>query len=140
MSSFFNNTSHCSFQGNITNVAGDYYINQVVNSEDKIVSHGVRGESIFDEYEYVRQGDMRLLQQLSEVNEEPWWPERLKSTKTTYKIDLLGRGHKEATGALPYRIAVRYSGKNAYSVWEQDFVKYSNPYSSHLTLFLPSCS
>ncbi|THU91843.1 hypothetical protein K435DRAFT_967950 [Dendrothele bispora CBS 962.96] len=78
---------------------------------------------------------MRLLQQLSEVNEELWWPERLKCTKTTYKIDLLGRRYKEATSALPYRIAVHYTGKDAYAVWEQDLVKYSNQHPNLVHLY-----
>ncbi|THV00079.1 hypothetical protein K435DRAFT_794425 [Dendrothele bispora CBS 962.96] len=112
--SFYNNAINCTFNGKIFNVAGNLNFMDDSGSEDRIVSHGARGESIFDEYEY-----------LSEVNEELCSPERLECTKTTYKIDLLGRCHKEATSTLPYRIAI----------WEQDFVKYSNQHPNFVHLY-----
>ncbi|THU83164.1 hypothetical protein K435DRAFT_844137 [Dendrothele bispora CBS 962.96] len=134
--SFFDNTSHCSFQGNmITNIAGDY-INQMVDSgsEGQIVSHGARGDSIFDEVGFTLFSICRTLkanlcashlqyeyvQQLSEVNRGLEY-----HTKTTYKIDLLGRGHKEATGTLPYRIAA----------WERDFLQYSRQHPNLVHLY-----
>ncbi|THU78302.1 hypothetical protein K435DRAFT_888221 [Dendrothele bispora CBS 962.96] len=80
--SFYKNARNCSFKGEIFNVAGNLnYIDQRVDSgsESQIVLHGAFGESIFDEYENVRQCDMRLLQQLSEIDKEPqpWEPENL---------------------------------------------------------------
>ncbi|THU90267.1 hypothetical protein K435DRAFT_802137 [Dendrothele bispora CBS 962.96] len=125
--SFFNNTSHCSFQGNIiNNVAGDY-ITQAVNPEleGQIVSHGARGESIFDEYQNLRQGDMRLLQQLSirEVDGRPqsWNPQRLEYTTTANEIGLFGH----AAGASSHCVAA----------WERDFLQYSTQCSSYFTFF-----
>ncbi|THU95924.1 hypothetical protein K435DRAFT_839268, partial [Dendrothele bispora CBS 962.96] len=122
--SFYKKATNCTFNGKIFNVAGNLNFMGDSGSEDQIVSHGACGEPIFDEYAY-----------LSEVNEELWWPERLKCTKTTYKIDLLGRRYKEATSALPYRIAVHYTGKDAYAVWEQDLVKYSNQHPNLVHLY-----
>ncbi|THU78693.1 hypothetical protein K435DRAFT_811340 [Dendrothele bispora CBS 962.96] len=136
--SFYKKATNCTFNGKIFNVVGNLNFMGNSGSEDQIVSHGARGESIFDEVGSLKTGLCAFHLQyeyLSEVNEEIWWPERLNCTKTTYKIDLLGQGHKEATSALPYRIAVRYTGKDAYAVWEQDFVKYSNQHPNFVHLY-----
>ncbi|THU88851.1 hypothetical protein K435DRAFT_916056 [Dendrothele bispora CBS 962.96] len=121
-SSFYKNATNCTFNGKVFNVAGNLNFMGDSGSEDQIVSHGAQGESIFDEYQSVRRCDMRLLQQLSEVNEgllQPWRPEKLKYTTTAYKIDLIGH----AAGALTHCIAA----------WERDFLQYSNQYSSYFT-------
>ncbi|THU99252.1 hypothetical protein K435DRAFT_502557 [Dendrothele bispora CBS 962.96] len=132
-SSFYKNATNCTFTGKIFNVAGNLNIMGDSGSEDQIISHGARGEPIFDEYENVRQCDMRLLQQLSEVNKEPqlWESERLKYTTTAYKIDLIGR----AAGALTHCITVRYTGKDAYPAWERDFMQYSNQHPNLVHLY-----
>ncbi|THU96375.1 hypothetical protein K435DRAFT_797352 [Dendrothele bispora CBS 962.96] len=127
--SFFKKATNCTFNGKIFNVAGNLNF-QMGNSgsEDQVVSHGAHEEPIFDEVESLKTGlcaSHLQYEYLSEVNEELWWPERLKCTKTTYKIDLIGRGHKEATSALTYRVAV----------WEQDFVKYSNQHPNFVHLY-----
>ncbi|THU79028.1 hypothetical protein K435DRAFT_34480 [Dendrothele bispora CBS 962.96] len=135
-SSFYKNATNCTFNGKVFNVAGNLNFTGDSGSEDQIVSHGARGESIFDEYQNLRQCDMRLFQQLSirEVDEKlQWWNprDRLKYTTTAYKIGLFGH----AAGASTHCVAVRYSGKDAYTAWERDFLQYSNRHPNLVHLY-----
>ncbi|THU79738.1 hypothetical protein K435DRAFT_519526 [Dendrothele bispora CBS 962.96] len=136
-SSFFENTSHSSFEGShiintagdhITNVAGDHNIyiaavdniTQIIGSQDQIVSNGVRGESIFNQYHDLRRCDIRLLRKLSttEIDEDKTlWSDRnpmrkkLKYTRTAHSVKLFG-----VVGDHSNCVAMHYSGRDAYVV------------------------
>ncbi|THV00141.1 hypothetical protein K435DRAFT_794375 [Dendrothele bispora CBS 962.96] len=140
-SNFFENTSHSSFKGShITNVAGDH-ITQIIGLPAQIISNGVRGESIFDQYRDFRRGDIRLLRELStrEVDEEKTslWSdqEKLKYTRTAHSVSLFG-----VAGNYSHCIAMHYSGRDAYAAWERDLLKYSNQYGSHTHFHCLWCS
>ncbi|THU93595.1 hypothetical protein K435DRAFT_799581 [Dendrothele bispora CBS 962.96] len=115
--SFYKNATDCTFNGK-TIPDPRIKLSCTVHAESPFLTRSLKTSLCASHLQY---------EHLSEVNEGLWWPERLKCTKTTYKIDLLGRDHKEATGALPYRIAA----------WERDFVQYSNQYSSYFTFLSP---
>ncbi|THU82561.1 hypothetical protein K435DRAFT_971920, partial [Dendrothele bispora CBS 962.96] len=151
-SNFFENTSHSSFEGShIINTAGDHitnlniagdHITQIIGSQEgQIVSNGVRGESIFDQYHNFRRCDIRVLRELStrEVDEEEaplqWWDQnltqrKLKYTRTAHSVSLFG-----VAGNDSHCVAMHYSGRDAYAAWERDFLKYSNHHQNVVHLF-----
>ncbi|THU93756.1 hypothetical protein K435DRAFT_840115 [Dendrothele bispora CBS 962.96] len=149
-SNFFENTSHSSFEGShIINTAGDHitnlniagdHITQIIGSQDQIVSNGVRGESIFNQYHDLRRCDTRLLRELSkrEIDEEEaplWWDRnptqsKLKYTRTAHSVSLFG-----VAGNYSHCVAMHYSGRDAYAAWEQDFLRYSNHHQNVVHLF-----
>ncbi|THU86204.1 hypothetical protein K435DRAFT_923504 [Dendrothele bispora CBS 962.96] len=166
MSSFFQNTSHSSFDGShitntardhTTNISGDHTTNvtgdhniciaavdniQIIGSQVQIVSNGVRGESIFNQYRDFRRGDIRLLQELSttEIDEETsLWSDRnptkrkLKYIRTAHSVSLFG-----VAGNYSHCVAIDYSGQDTYAAWKRDLLKYSNQYGPHHP-FNPVC-
>ncbi|THU89581.1 hypothetical protein K435DRAFT_841758 [Dendrothele bispora CBS 962.96] len=145
-SSFFDQTSQCSFEGTINNVAGDQ-ITQIFHSQDQITSNGARGESIFDEYHNFLRGDIKVLQDLStrEIDEEKEkemssrWDRNpthklLKYTATTYRVKLFGT-HSTHNDDNHKCVAVRYGGSDAYAAWERDLSKYSKHHQNLVHLF-----
>ncbi|THU82547.1 hypothetical protein K435DRAFT_784578 [Dendrothele bispora CBS 962.96] len=126
-SSFFENTSHSSFEGShIINtadhriyVAGDN-ITQIIGSQDQIVSNDVRGGSIFNQYHDLRRCDIRLLRKLSttEIDEDKtlWWDrnptrKKLKYTRTAHSVSLFG-----VASNYSHCVAMHYSGRDAYVI------------------------
>ncbi|THU93747.1 hypothetical protein K435DRAFT_840114, partial [Dendrothele bispora CBS 962.96] len=154
-SNFFQNTLHSSFEGShITNTAGDHTTNvardhnvyvagdnitQIIGSQDQIVSNGVRGESIFNQYHDLRRCDIRLLRKLSttEIDEETsLWSDRnptqkkLKYTRTAHNVSLFG-----VAGSHSHCVAMHYCGRDAYAAWERDLLKYSSHDQNVVHLF-----
>ncbi|THU95061.1 hypothetical protein K435DRAFT_859913 [Dendrothele bispora CBS 962.96] len=131
MATFFPQASQFSIQGQTINlVAGDQVTHNQVHSgsSDSIVSPGVLGtQSIFDDYEIIRRGNLRLLEEISkEVVDEsdPYYYRRahrlrfhkcLKFTKSAYRVQVIGQN-------LPRSIAVVYGGEDAQAAWERDFL------------------
>ncbi|THU86302.1 hypothetical protein K435DRAFT_368937 [Dendrothele bispora CBS 962.96] len=145
MSAFFPHASHFSIQGNTVNfVAGDQNtrIHQVYTRDsDSIVPPiALARESIFDEYQIVRRGNLRLLQQIFKevINEDAQYcqwtlhscvpDKRLVFTRSAYRAQVIGQD-------LPGSIAVVYEGRDARVAWERDFLLFSsnhNPNVAHL--------
>ncbi|THV00162.1 hypothetical protein K435DRAFT_855004 [Dendrothele bispora CBS 962.96] len=147
-SNFFENTSHSSFEGShIINTAGDHITNfvagditRIIGSPDQMVSNGVCGESIFNQYHDLRRCDIRLLRELStsEIDEEETlWSDRkqtqkkLKYTRTTHSVSLFG-----VPGNYSHCVAMHYSGRDAHAAWERDFLRYSSQYGSRHVLIV----
>ncbi|THU95060.1 hypothetical protein K435DRAFT_839626 [Dendrothele bispora CBS 962.96] len=94
---------------------------------DSIVSPGVLGtESIFDDYEIIRRGNLRLLEEISKevIDENDSYYYRrahrlraqryLKFTRSAYRVQVIGQN-------LPRSVAVIYGGEDAQAAWERDF-------------------
>ncbi|THU88203.1 hypothetical protein K435DRAFT_316703 [Dendrothele bispora CBS 962.96] len=145
MSTFFSQASQCSFQAQTINlVAGDQvtHNHQVhTGDSDSIVSPGVLGtQSIFDDYEIIRRGNLRLLEEISKevVDENDYYHSRrvhrlraqkgLKFTRSAYRVQVIGQN-------LPRSVAVVYGGEDAQAAWERDFLLCStnhHPNIAHL--------
>ncbi|THU84986.1 hypothetical protein K435DRAFT_395588 [Dendrothele bispora CBS 962.96] len=145
MPTFFPQASQFSIQGQTINfVAGDQntHTHQVhTGDSDFIVSPGTLGrESIFDDYQIIQRGNLRLLQQISrEIVEEDGYyyrlvhrsrapDKRLTFTRSAYRAQVIGQN-------LPGSIAVLYKGKDARAAWKRDFLLFStnhNPNIAHL--------
>ncbi|THU95064.1 hypothetical protein K435DRAFT_966596 [Dendrothele bispora CBS 962.96] len=132
MATFFPQASQFSIQGHTINfVAGDQNtrIHQVhTGDSDSIVSPGVFGtQSIFDDYEIIRRGNLRLLEEISKevIDENDSYYYRrahrlraqkcLKFTRSAYRVQVIGQN-------LPRNVAVLYGGEDAQAAWERDFL------------------
>ncbi|THU97323.1 hypothetical protein K435DRAFT_857722 [Dendrothele bispora CBS 962.96] len=145
MATFFPQASQFSIQGHTINfVAGDQNtrIHQVhTGDSDSIVSPGVFGtQSIFDDYEIIRRGNLRLLEEISKevIDENDSYYYRrahrlraqkcLKFTRSAYRVQVIGQN-------LPRSVAVVYGGEDAQAAWERDFLLCStnhHPNIAHL--------
>ncbi|THU88219.1 hypothetical protein K435DRAFT_316770 [Dendrothele bispora CBS 962.96] len=146
MATFFPQASQFSIQGQTINfVAGDQNtrIHQTYTGDsDSIVSPGVLGkELIFDDYEIIRRGNLRLLEQISEeaVDENNYYhrtyryslraqDKRLKFTRSAYRAQVIGQN-------LPGSVAIVYGGEDALAAWKRDFLFFStnhHPNIAHL--------
>ncbi|THU93286.1 hypothetical protein K435DRAFT_861674 [Dendrothele bispora CBS 962.96] len=144
MATFFPQASQFSIQGQTINlVAGDQVMHNQVHSgnSDSIVSPGVLGtQSIFDDYEIIRRGNLRLLGEISKevIDENDYYhyrrahrlraQKRLKFTRSAYRAQVIGQN-------LPPSVAVVYEGEDAQTAWERDFLlcsKFHHPNIAHL--------
>ncbi|THU93284.1 hypothetical protein K435DRAFT_840337 [Dendrothele bispora CBS 962.96] len=132
MTTFFPQASHFSIQGQTINfVAGgqNTHNHQLhTGDSDSIVSPGVLGtQSIFDDYEIIRRGNLRLLEEISKevIDENDSYyhfrrvhrlraQKRLKFTRSAYRVQVIGQN-------LPRSVAVVYGGEDAQAAWERDF-------------------
>ncbi|THV03765.1 hypothetical protein K435DRAFT_962266 [Dendrothele bispora CBS 962.96] len=145
MAAFFSQASQFSIQGQTINfVAGDQNtrIHQVhPGDSDSIVSPGVLGtQSIFDDYEIIRRGNLRHLEEISKevIDENDYYHYQrahrlrvqkcLKFTRSAYHVQVIGQN-------LPRSVAVVYGGEDAQAAWERDLLLCSanhHPNIAHL--------
>ncbi|THU97312.1 hypothetical protein K435DRAFT_778114 [Dendrothele bispora CBS 962.96] len=145
MTTFFPQASQFSIQGQTINfVAGDQNTHNHrlhTGDSDSIVSPGVLGaQSIFDDYEIIRRGNLRLLEEISKevVDDNDNYHYRranrlraqkcLKFTRSAYRAQVIGQN-------LPRSVAVVYGGEDAQAAWERDFSLFSanhHPNIAHL--------
>ncbi|THU78744.1 hypothetical protein K435DRAFT_47190 [Dendrothele bispora CBS 962.96] len=136
MATFFPQASQFSIQGQTINlVAGDQVMHNQVHSgnSDSIVSPGVLGtQSIFDDYEIIRRGNLRLLGEISKevIDENDYYhyrrahrlraQKRLKFTRSAYRAQVIGQN-------LPPSVAVVYEGEDAQTVGVYSQAKAQEP-------------
>ncbi|ESK81577.1 hypothetical protein Moror_11308 [Moniliophthora roreri MCA 2997] len=126
----FKNSSGFSFKGNDTfnHVEGNQFNGQVIN----VNSHAAAKRTKYDEFDYVKSGHIITLKTLHTENDwhrdcksQEW---RIKSRKTIHTIELHNNQQSKYT-------AVMYEGKDARTLWEEDFRWFSrtrNPSSFQL--------
>ncbi|THU97336.1 hypothetical protein K435DRAFT_68791 [Dendrothele bispora CBS 962.96] len=144
--SFFPRASHFSIHGHTVNfIGGDHNTNfhhVPVEDSGSVVSLGQgphNEQSMFDEYQIIRRGNLRLLREISKetMDESKSYlqqrqlqtsSECLTFTRAAYCTKVIGE-------SLPGSVAVIYGGKDAQAAWERDFLLFSknhNPNMAHL--------
>ncbi|KAK7448899.1 hypothetical protein VKT23_013631 [Stygiomarasmius scandens] len=136
MSQFLHEASNFSVTGHTVNfVAGDQHTTNVnQDGSPDIISPGVLGQSVFDQYENVRRGYLRLLRIISsQVMDEVSTRKRKRGSDDSVGRALIFKRTKYHARIIGNRdlvdcVAVTYSDKDAHAAWQREFELFSNQY------------